>query len=322
MRRGLLRRLRGDRQPVDPRRAELEAARAQVIEQHGEWLAHNIHVGSGVHTRGDDIYGDEFKVRRAVRLVEDLVRRPWSELRIADLGCNEGLYACEFTLRGASVLGVEGRESNLAKARFAKESLGLDRLELLQADVRTLSRESHGAFDVVVCWGLLYHLDTPGLFTFVEQLRDICDGVVIADTQVSLSDDDVKAFDAEMFWADPNALGPIEARAHGARTYWGRSVVEHPPESTLEQRMLAGWASLDNPDSFWLTKPSLVNLFADSGFATVLEAQAPRLAYPPDRVTLAALGRGGVELQAAPAVNAMGEQPIDERPPRVRSASS
>ena len=151
--RRLLRRLRGNRPPVDPRHAELEAARAAIIEQHGEWTAHNIHVGSRVYTRGEGVFGDEFKVRRAVRLVEDLVRRPWSELRIADLGCNEGLYACEFALRGASVLGVEGHEATLSKTRFAMDALGLERLELLHSDVRGLSREAHGAFDVVLCWG-------------------------------------------------------------------------------------------------------------------------------------------------------------------------
>ena len=82
-----------------------------------------------------------------MRLVEDLVRRPWSELRIADLGCNEGLYACEFALRGASVLGVEGHEATLSKTRFAMDALGLERLELLHSDVRGLSREAHGAFE-------------------------------------------------------------------------------------------------------------------------------------------------------------------------------
>jgi SAM-dependent methyltransferase len=318
---GTLRRLwgrvRGDGPPADPRQAELEAQRDGVVAEHGEWTAHNIHVGAGAYTRGDQVYGDEFKVRRAVRLIEDLVRRPWAELRIADLGCNEGLYACEFALRGASVVGVEGREGNIAKARFAKEALGLDNLELVHDDVRSLTPERFGSFDVVLCWGLLYHLDTPELFRFVEQIRETCHGVAIVDTQVSLGDDDLEAFDEQMFWANPAALGPLEAREFNGRSYWGRSVVEHPPESTLEQRLQSGWASLDNPDSFWLTKPSLVNLFADSGFASVLEARAPRLAYPPDRVTLTALGSGGVELLAAPLVNSIGDEPIDERPPHI-----
>jgi len=169
----------------------------------------------------------------------------------------------------------------------------------------------------VLCWGLLYHLDTPELFDFARQLREICDGVAIVDTQISLGEDDMKAVDADMFWADPKLLGPLESRTDGAREYWGRSVFEHLPDSTTEQRLRAGWASLDNPESFWLTRPSLINLLADSGFATVLEARAPRLAYPPDRVTFVATGRGSRELMAAPLANDVPEAPLDERPPRI-----
>ncbi len=303
--------------PADSRTQELEARRQEIVAQYGEWTAHNIHVGSGVYTRGSRVFGDELKVLRAAQLIEDLVKRPWSELRIADLGCNEGLYACEFALRGARVVGIEGREANIAKAAFAKEALGLDRLELVQADVRSLGRGAHGGFDVVLCWGLLYHLDTPELFTFTEQMREVCDGVAIVDTQISLGDEDLRAVESDMFWADPAQLGPIEARRHAGAEYWGRSVLEHPPETTLEQRLRAGWASLDNPDSFWLTKPSLANLLVNSGFASVLEAHAPRLAYPPDRVTFVALGRGRQELLAAPLAAGTSEAPLTERPPRI-----
>lgn len=316
----LLRRRRDRRrEAVDPRRAELEARRAQVIADHGEWLAHNIHVGAGVFTRGEAVFGDEFKVRRAVQLIEDLVRRPWSALRVADLGCNEGLYACECALRGAEVVGIEGREANIEKARFAKDALGLDRLELVQADVRGLSRDRFGGFDVVLCCGLLYHLDTPDLFRLVEQMRDVCDGVLMVDTHVSLSDDELSGHEEGMFWVKPAELGPYEARAYDGDEYWGRSFMEHPSDSPPEQRLESGWASLGNPTSFWLTRPSLVNLLANSGFASVVEAHAPRLAYPPDRATFVALGRGGQELLATPLANGVPDAPLPERPPVAAS---
>jgi len=313
----LRRRLGRRKEPADPRRAGLEARREQVVAEHGEWTAHNIHVGAGVHTRGEALFGDEYKVRRAAQLIEDLVRRPWSELRIADLGCNEGLYACEFALRGAAVVGIEGRQANIEKARFARDALGLERLELLQEDVRELSRERHGGFDVVVCWGLLYHLDTPDVFRFVERMREVCDGVAVIDTQISLGDEDLRAFDEEMFWASPSALGPLEVRAYKGREYSGRSVLEHAPGATAEQRLSASWASLDNPNSFWFTRPSLANLLVDAGFASVLEAHAPRLAYPPDRVTFVALGSGGQELVAAPLMHNVPDERLPERPPHV-----
>ncbi len=299
------------------KRDRLEARRREIIAEHGEWTTHNIDLGAGVHTRGDGLYGDEFKVLRAVQLIENLVGRPWSELRIADLGCNEGLYACEFALRGATVVGIDGRRENIARAAFAKEALGLENLELLQADVRTLGREVYGGFDVVLCWGLLYHLDTPELFAFARQLREICDGIALVDTHIALEEEELRTLDLDGFWVDPSQLGPIEHRAHEGHEYRGRSYLEHPPESTMEQRLKAGWASLDNPRSFWLTKPSLVNLLVHAGFATVLEAHALRLAYPPDRLTVAALGSGDQELLAAPMASSAATVPLVERSSRI-----
>jgi 2-polyprenyl-3-methyl-5-hydroxy-6-metoxy-1,4-benzoquinol methylase len=45
--------------------------------------------------------------------------------------------------------------------RLAKEALELENLEVRLEDVRALDPQRHGAFDVVLCLGLLYHLDAP-----------------------------------------------------------------------------------------------------------------------------------------------------------------
>ena len=91
--------------------------------------------------------------------MSDLAKRPISELRILHLACLEGQYAVEFARQGAQVVAIEGREANIEKARFSKRALGLDNLELIHGDVRDLSRERHGSFDIVLCLGILYHLD-------------------------------------------------------------------------------------------------------------------------------------------------------------------
>jgi hypothetical protein len=74
----------------------IRRTKAEIIAKYGEWTAHNIHVGHGIYTRGEQIYGDELKVGRAVQLITDLSQLSWNELRILDLGCHEGLYAIEF----------------------------------------------------------------------------------------------------------------------------------------------------------------------------------------------------------------------------------
>ncbi|MBC1220039.1 bifunctional 2-polyprenyl-6-hydroxyphenol methylase/3-demethylubiquinol 3-O-methyltransferase UbiG, partial [Nostoc sp. UCD120] len=85
-------------------------------------------------------------------------------MRILDLGCLEGLYSIGLALHGATVVGIEGREVNFQKAKFAKECLGLNNLEFIQDDVLNLSPEKYGYFDIVLCCGILYHLNVPEVF--------------------------------------------------------------------------------------------------------------------------------------------------------------
>ena len=162
----------------------IRARRDEVAERHGPWTSHDIQLAEGLSTRPGG--ADLDRLRRCLQIASDLLRRPLGELRVLDLGALEGQYAVEFAAHGAAAVAIEGREANIEKARVAKEALGLDRLELLQEDVRALSRERHGAFDVVLCIGLLYHLDADDVFPFLGQLADVCDGVLILDTHVAL----------------------------------------------------------------------------------------------------------------------------------------
>ena len=77
-----------------------------------------------------------------------------------------GHYAIEFAMQGATVVGIEGRESNVQKAIFAKDILNLENLTFYQDDVRNLSAEKYGQFDIVLCSGILYHLDSSDVFPF------------------------------------------------------------------------------------------------------------------------------------------------------------
>src|SRR5262249_350381 len=112
------------------------------------------------------------------------VAKPLDTVRVLDLACLEGLHSVEFALNGAKVVGVEGREANLAKARFTKDALSLGNLELVHDDVRNLSRERYGEFDVVLCLGILYHLDTPDVMKLAKNLAEVCTRVAIIDTHL------------------------------------------------------------------------------------------------------------------------------------------
>ena len=250
--------------------AELLAAKHELEQTYGHWTAHNIRLSEDVYTIGQEPSGDEVKLRRIVQVVSDLFEGRVDGVRALDLACLEGMYALELGRRGAEVVGIEGREANLEKARFAAHWLGLERVEFVLDDVRNLDAESHGMFDVVLCLGILYHLDVPDVFTFVEQMAAVCTRALVVDTHVAL--------EAE------------ETQTHYGRDYLGRHLFEHDPKSSEEERLKALWSSLDNPKAFAPTRPSLLSLLARAGFTTVFEVHVP--AEPEktqDRITLVAL---------------------------------
>jgi SAM-dependent methyltransferase len=265
-------------------------------ERYGPWTAHNIRLAEGVYTISPEPSGDEVKLRRVVQLVSDLFDGRISGLRVLDLACLEGMYAIELAARGADVVAIEGREANIEKARFAARALGVEeRIDFSLGDVRHLSREREGEFDVVLCLGLLYHLDAADVFPFVDRLVETCRRALVLDTNVSLAPDD-------------------EHRRDGA-VYRGESLFEHDPASTQEERLKALWSSLDNTSAWIPTRPSLLSLLARAGFTSVSECWVP--AEPektPGRITLVAL-KGEPQEPLVAAKPPSDRAAVPERPP-------
>jgi SAM-dependent methyltransferase len=259
----------------------IRAEQAALVTRRGPWTAHNIRLAEGVYTLSAEPAGDEVKLRRVVQVVSDLFAGRITGLRVLDLACLEGMYAIEFARRGAEVVAIEGREANLEKARFAARVLGLQRIDFQLGDVRDLSRERDGEFDVVLCLGLLYHLDSDDLFPFVGRLQELCRRALVIDTAI--------------------AVPGREELTRDGRVYKGRTLFEHDPDSTADERLQALWSSLDNPTAWAPTRPSLVRLLAATGFTTALECWVP--AEPektPDRITLVALKGEPVDQLVSP----------------------
>ncbi|MBA2630664.1 MAG: methyltransferase domain-containing protein [Thermoleophilaceae bacterium] len=272
----------------------MDARKRALVERYGAWTAHDVQLAEGVWTR-DHPPGDAPRLRRVLQLASDLAAKPVEQLRVLDLGCLEGQYAIEFALHGAEVVGIEGREANLAKAWLAKEVLGLERLELIQDDVRRLDPEVHGSFDVVLCLGLLYHLDATDVFGFLARLRSVCHGLAVVDTHVCLA-------------------GRRTYEHHG-QSYRGLTFVEHSRRASGSEREASRWASLDNSESFWPTRASLLNGLQHAGFTSVLQCEVPVVpGVPRDRVTMVATAGEPVELRAVPSANAVGAAAVPEAP--------
>jgi SAM-dependent methyltransferase len=211
-----------------------------------------------------------FRLRRITQAIADLSHKPWTDLRILDLGSLEGQFSLEFASKGAQVVAIEGREANNAKARAAAASRGVANVEFVTDDVRNLLRERRGRFDVVLCSGILYHLPGEDGCRLVETISDLCTHLTIIDSHVGLLD--------------------LETVLWKGKRYHGVVYREHSNTDTPAMKMASAWASLDNETSFWMTRPSLLNLLRDVGFTTVLEVFRPASFFDfSDRVTLAAI---------------------------------
>jgi len=232
------------------------------------------------------------KVRRIMQLTSDFARRPFAALRILDLGCGEGVYAIEAGLRGAQVLALDARTERMAEGAACAERHGLRTVRFTQQDVRSVTAESVGRFDVVYLLGLLYHLDSPDVFAVLDNLRGLCGEMLVIDTLISLT------AETRVEWA--------------GRTYQGSRWREHGDDDTDQQRRSRILASIDNTFSFRLTRESLVRALRDAGFTSVCECHIP--AEPDksvDRITIIALTGSPVLLSTYPWVNGTSESEIE-----------
>ncbi len=242
-----------------------------VVDKFGPWTASNIHLGDHFYTIGEHIQGDEIKLRRVLQVVSDTVTKPLESTRVLDLACAEGIYSIEFARHGASVLGIEGRQAHIEKALFAKDALSVKNVDFVQDDVRNLSKDKYGSFDVVLCLGILYHLDVPDVFHFIERIAEVCDDIAVIDTRI--------------------AFGPTLPFVYKGTRYWGHRINEgHDPNDTPEQKIKRYAASLDNLTSFHLSRTSLYCMLGRVGFTSVYECYIPpEPAKPIDRITLLAI---------------------------------
>ena len=248
---------------------KIKKIKNEIIKKNGEWTAHNIKLAEGIYTL-QNVAGLNAGVDRIIQIVEDLSNKVMSELRVADLGCLEGGYAVELARMGADVVGIEGKTYNYEKAVFAKRVLALNKLNFYLDDVRNFNVERYGTFDVILCLGLLYHLNSPDLFVVLENITRACSQFLIIDTHISIK--------------------PIKKFKYKNMFYYGRNYIEFDKHTTQEQKDEKLWAALDNNSSVWLTKFSLINYLNFLGFSSVYECYIPSETNRPiDRITLVAI---------------------------------
>lgn len=102
-----------------------------------------------------------------------------------DLGCADGFEAYCVGIRGAKyALGIDGRDKYLDQGRLAVEHFKLgERVDFQNKDVRIIDEYDLPKFDVVLHFGLLYHLQNP--FNHLKRVRNIAGDELLMETQVA-----------------------------------------------------------------------------------------------------------------------------------------
>lgn len=143
----------------------LEARKREELEFHDR----DRRVDEGVLDVADEPVAANKKfystTRRSVDYVDDWLRRAVPEKVFLDYGCGNGDMAIKTARLGATLaIGIDISGVSVENARRAAKAAGVDdRCVFLQADCENTGLPD-GAIDVVLCSGMLHHVDLPRAF--------------------------------------------------------------------------------------------------------------------------------------------------------------
>ena len=108
-------------------------------------------------------------------LPEDL-----SGMRVLDIGCAEGFFSFEAERRGArEVIGIDSFPDSIRRFNIVKAARQSNASAFLM-NVYDLEPKRLGTFDLVLFYGVFYHLKHPQLA--LERIRSVCTGTLLFQT--------------------------------------------------------------------------------------------------------------------------------------------
>ena len=87
-------------------------------------------------------------------------RAPLNGKRVLDVGCGAGILSEALAARGAQVTGLDLAPELIEAAKAHAERSGFE-IDYRCVSTRDLAAEMAGDFDIVVCYEMLEHVDTP-----------------------------------------------------------------------------------------------------------------------------------------------------------------
>lgn len=109
---------------------------------------------------------------------------PFQGKTVIDLGCGIGRLSEFFFNQGSDVFCVDGRAENIQKLNELYPSYRSAVVDLQTTDIL-----NYGQFDIVACYGLLYHLSDP--FALLKNVYKLCKSIAIVETCITDADEPI-----------------------------------------------------------------------------------------------------------------------------------
>src|SRR6266446_2708964 len=140
-----------------------------------------------------------------------------SGMRVLDAGCADGFFSFEAEQRGArEVIAIDAHPDSIRRFNICRAALASEATAFLTS-VYDVSARRFGTFDLVMFFGVLYHLRNPILA--LEKIFDVCTGTLLLQTAGL---DDPAIGDQPMAKFHPFGIesGPPGRRAWDPTVFW------------------------------------------------------------------------------------------------------
>jgi tRNA (mo5U34)-methyltransferase len=132
-----------------------------------------------------------------IEIAEDLTTPGWSDpkseklphyglpedmsgMRVLDIGCAEGFFSFEAERRGArEVIAIDAHPDSIRRFNICRDALD-SRATGFLTSIYDVSARTFGTFDLVMFFGVLYHLRNP--LAALERIVEVCKGTILLQT--------------------------------------------------------------------------------------------------------------------------------------------
>ena len=181
----------------------------------------------------------------------DLLGGSLAGKRVLDLGCNAGFWSlCAIESGCDYVLGIDVRQMHIDQANLVFETKGIDRsrYDFRTGNIFEYLAEDIEHFDIVLCLGLLYHVNKH--VSLLEAISKINTDILVVDTSLSTKTGTLLEFCTDDL-SDPRNSGDYELIAYPTHRAVLQMVQLFGYETVTLQPGFTSYAGADDYERGW-----------------------------------------------------------------------